>query len=382
MPRPALKQRVRYEFDNFMSRGGRSIFTSLVIVFLLALLLLIGLRALLQAVLPGDAGRGFGWDSYTTFLQLTDPGSMDEDLASRGWFQALAITAGVTGIVLLSTLIAFITTAVDRRLHNLRKGHSQVVEEGHTLILGWDEQRVVEIIRELVIANESRKRRAVVILADQDKEYMDDFLAIGVPERATTAVVTRSGNPSSLAALKSAAVGTASAAIVLSGGADSSPAALRRAQAAAMRQKPLLRAYLNAEVRDQIVAGDLAACQVWATTAQQAIDAAPHLKFIYPREGFSLYADCAVVLRESRRSAEARTFIEFLLRAEVAASIVEASRTATANAAARVLLPPAVSSLTTLFPSEETLARGEWFKALPPAAQRLRDRLWTELKSG
>jgi spermidine/putrescine transport system substrate-binding protein len=163
---------------------------------------------------------------------------------------------------------------------------------------------------------------------------------------------------------------------------DSSESTLRRAQAAAIRQKPLLRAYLNAEVRDQIVAGDLAACQLWATTAQQAIDAAPHLKFIYPREGFSLYADCAVILRESRRTAEARAFIDYLMRAHVAASIVAASRTATANAAARALLPVSIASLPTLFPSEETLARGEWFHALPPAAQRLRDRLWTELKSG
>ncbi len=163
---------------------------------------------------------------------------------------------------------------------------------------------------------------------------------------------------------------------------DASEAALRRAQAAAVRQKPLLRAYLNAEVRDQIVAGDLAACQLWATTAQQAIDAAPHLKFVYPREGFSLYADCAVILRESRRPAEARALIDYLLRADVAASIVETSRTATANAAARALLPASIASIPTLFPSAGTLARGEWFQALPPAAQRLRDRLWTELKSG
>lgn len=163
---------------------------------------------------------------------------------------------------------------------------------------------------------------------------------------------------------------------------ESSEAGLRRAFEAAARQKPLLLAYLNTEVRDQIVAGDVAACQAWATTAQQAIDAAPHLKFVFPREGFSLYADCAVILRESRRAAEARAFIEFLLRPEIAAAIVTSCRAATANAAARALLPPSISGLHTLFPAPQTLARGEWFQTLPPHAQRLRDRLWTELKSG
>ncbi len=198
-------------------------FTSLLVVFLLVLAVLIGVRLLLQLVLPGGPERGFGRSSFTTFLQMTDPGSVGDDVASRGWYQAVAITAGISGIVMLSALVAFITTAVDRRLHDLRKGHSRVVEKDHTLILGWDEQRVVEIIRELIVANESRKHRAVVILADQDKEYMDDYLAIGVPERATTTVVTRSGNPSSLVNLQLASVGTASAVIILSGCSDSSP---------------------------------------------------------------------------------------------------------------------------------------------------------------
>lgn len=227
MPQPPLSQRVRYHFDNFMSRGGRSVFASLLVVFLLVLGLLIGVRILLQLALPESPDRSFGWSSFTTFLQMTDPGSMGQDAGAHGWYQAVAVTAGISGIVMLSALIAFITTAVDRRLHDLRKGHSRVVEEDHTLILGWDEQRVVEIIHELVIANESRRRRAVVILADQDKEYMDDYLAIGVPDRATTMVVTRSGNPSSPVNLQLVSVATASAAIVLSGCADSSPAAMR-----------------------------------------------------------------------------------------------------------------------------------------------------------
>lgn len=156
---------------------------------------------------------------------------------------------------------------------------------------------------------------------------------------------------------------------------------LRAAQREALRQKPLLRAYLNAEVRDQAVAGDILACQLWATTAQQAIDAAPHLAYHYPREGYPLYADCAVILRESRRQELAHRFIDFLLRPPVAAAIVTHSRTATANGEARRLLDRATVELKTLYPDAETLARGEWFATMPPAAQRLRDRLWTELKS-
>ena len=156
---------------------------------------------------------------------------------------------------------------------------------------------------------------------------------------------------------------------------------LRAAKNQALRQKPLLRAYMNAEVRDQVVSGDVAVAQLWATTAQQAIDAAPHLRFIYPAEGFGLYADNVAILRESRRTALAMEFIDFLLRAEVNANIVRGCRTATANGAAKALLRDEIGSLATLYPPQETLARGEWMATSPLNVQRLRDRLWTELKS-
>lgn len=63
---------------------------------------------------------------------------------------------------------------------------------------------------------------------------------------------------------------------------------LERAKAEAIRQKPLLRAYLNAEVKDQLVAGDVLAAQLWSTTAAQAIHADAKIGFVYPLEGFPI----------------------------------------------------------------------------------------------
>jgi spermidine/putrescine transport system substrate-binding protein len=156
---------------------------------------------------------------------------------------------------------------------------------------------------------------------------------------------------------------------------------LKRAAAEAVAQKNFLRAYLNAEARDQLVSGDILAAQLWATTSQQAIDAEPSLRFVYPQEGFANYADNAVILRESGRSRLAHRFIDYLLRPHVAASILRATSAATANAAALKLLPESLRANPTLYPSAEVLARGEWFEPQPAASQRLRDRLWTEIKS-
>jgi spermidine/putrescine transport system substrate-binding protein len=156
---------------------------------------------------------------------------------------------------------------------------------------------------------------------------------------------------------------------------------LRHAEREAFSQKPLLRAYLNAEVRDQLVAGDVLAAQLWSTTAQQAIDSSPQLAFVYPAEGFPFYCDCAVILRESHRQRLAHQFLDYLLRAPVAAAAAQFTSTPTANGAAQALLPERMRANPTLYPHMEVFQRGEWPRALPPATQKLRDRIWTEIKS-
>lgn len=160
------------------------------------------------------------------------------------------------------------------------------------------------------------------------------------------------------------------------------PEQLARAQREAIAQKRMVRAYLNAEARDQLVAGDVAAAQAWAVTAAQAIQAAPgKLAFTFPKEGFARFADTVAILRETSRVDAAHRFIDYLLRPEVSAKIAIAVQTATANGAARALLPLELRDNPVLYPGADTLTRGEWFEAQPAASQRLRDRLWTEIKS-
>ncbi|WP_031496993.1 ABC transporter substrate-binding protein [Bryobacter aggregatus] len=160
-----------------------------------------------------------------------------------------------------------------------------------------------------------------------------------------------------------------------------SPEELRQAQQLAGEQKKILRAYLNTEVRDQVAAGDVQACQLWAGSAQLTMDGAPQLQFCHPREGFSLYCDCVAILAESQRAELAHEFVNYLCRPEVAAAITQASRASTPNAAAIDHLPASFRALKTLFPGDEVLARGEWFRTSNAPTQRLRDRLWTEVKS-
>ena len=223
--REPLSDRVRYQFDCFMARGGSSIFVSLVVVFVGLLLTFSLVRGVMLLALPDatlERGHGFLHNAYITFLQMTDPGNMNQDVESSPAFKVSAILAGLTGVVMLSTLVAFITTALDQKISQLKKGHSKVIEDDHTLILGWNE-RVLEILRELVLANESEDDPVVVILADEDKEVMDEHLRVNMPDTLNTRVVTRSGSPSSLVNLEIASVASCRSVIVLARSPVSAP---------------------------------------------------------------------------------------------------------------------------------------------------------------
>lgn len=212
-------QRLRYRIDTFMAQGGTSIFKALTGAFIAALIVIGLLRGALVYFVPDialeHANLGIFGNVYLTFLELTDPGNMVQDLGSSPWVKALAILAGLTGIVMLSALIAFITTTLDQKIHALKRGRSKVIESGHTLILGWNEQRIVEILRELIMANESEKDACVVILADKDKEEIDDTLRLRIKDRKTTRIVTRSGAVSTLANLDMVSIENCKSIIVL-----------------------------------------------------------------------------------------------------------------------------------------------------------------------
>lgn len=214
---PTRGQRLRYQLDNFMAGGGRSIFVALLVVFLSAFAVLAVLRGLTVWLVGGsmESGDDLWHHILITFLELTDPGSMSTDIEAPIWIiVTFTAAAGIVGIVLLSSLIAFMTTAIDRRLVQLRKGHSKVLHEGHTVILGWND-RLVEILEELAIANESEHDPMVVVLAELDKETMDDHLAQYLGDMKNTVVRTRSGCTSSLIDLDVVSIESCRSAIVL-----------------------------------------------------------------------------------------------------------------------------------------------------------------------
>ncbi|MBJ2173968.1 hypothetical protein JBL43_06950 [Aureibaculum sp. A20] len=216
----SLKDRLNYRAERFLSKGGISIFKLLVIFFIVAFILVIGIRLFIVTFFHDSidpvtqANRGFFDDIYAVWLQMTDPGNMNQDIYSGPFTKIATVIAGLVGVIILSALIAFITTALDTMLYDFRKGRGKVIEENHTIILGWNE-RVVDVIRELILANESESSASVVVLSTEDKESMDNLITKRLSDTMTTEVITTQGDYANINELKRINLESARSIIIL-----------------------------------------------------------------------------------------------------------------------------------------------------------------------
>jgi hypothetical protein len=250
-----FRQRWRYRLDNFLARGSGALFASLLFAFLSAIAAIGAARLLLSTFAP-EAAHTLSRELWVVFLQLTDPGNMGEDTENPAVLKSAAVVAGLTGVVIFSALIAFLTTALDQAIAHLKKGHSQVLESGHTLILGWG-PRVVEMLNELVEANESEKDPVVVILSEEVKEEMDEYLRAHFTIRKNTRIVTRSGATGSVPALRRVSAHRAKSAIVLASCTHSSTLEVKLASDARVIKTVLALESLLAEEQELAIVAEV-----------------------------------------------------------------------------------------------------------------------------
>ncbi|MEU7488841.1 potassium transporter TrkA [Streptomyces sp. NPDC042319] len=190
--RTRLRDRVRYWFDGTMDRGTPALIGWLALASVVLVALVSGL---VVALTDEDTEKNGGWAgvAWMSLLRTLDPGTMGGD-TGRPVFLILMLAVTIGGIFIVSALIGVLTTGLEDRIRELRKGKGRLVERGHTIVLGWSEQ-VFTVIAELVEANQSERRSCVVILADRDKVDMEDEIRRRIPRTGRTRVICRSGSP-------------------------------------------------------------------------------------------------------------------------------------------------------------------------------------------
>ncbi|HEY4331128.1 MAG TPA: hypothetical protein VGM78_01110 [Ilumatobacteraceae bacterium] len=210
--------KMRYKFDTALSRGPSVVITWLGLITLsiiiVAAAVLAGFRL---SGINGGKRLSLPEAFWQSLERVLDSGTFASDNHWATRIVVLLIT--LAGIFIAGSLIGLIANAVDQQIEELRKGRSKVLETGHTLILGWS-TRVPAIVSELVIANESLKKTAVVILADVDKTVMEEALRDAIPDSKTTRIVCRRGEPWAAKSLELANIGGARSMVVVGDGND------------------------------------------------------------------------------------------------------------------------------------------------------------------
>lgn len=187
----SIGQKLRYRFDNLMAKGTVALIGWLGILSLM----LVTAAGIVLTITGFQQTDGEALDfieaAWESLMRTLDPGTMGGD---TGWgFRIIMLCVTLGGIFIVSTLIGVLASGISNKLDELRKGHSFVVEKGHTLILGWSE-KIFPIISELLIANENQKSPVIVILGSQDKVVMEDEIKARIPDTKNTRIICRSGS--------------------------------------------------------------------------------------------------------------------------------------------------------------------------------------------
>lgn len=219
-----LRQRLRYAFDNTLSKGTPALIAWLAVVTIAFLGVASLLLVILGDVPHGEDGASLSFTElmWHNLMRTLDAGTMGGDSGPALYLlMMLIVTLG--GVFIVGTLIGLISNGVGNQIEELRKGRSLVAETDHIVILGWND-RIFSIIGELVLGNEHRKRNVIVIMADRDKVSMDDEVRERIADPKTTRIVCRRGNPIDLGDLKIANFNAARAIVVLSPDGDDADA--------------------------------------------------------------------------------------------------------------------------------------------------------------
>jgi len=216
---PSSGEKRRYDFETWFTTDPNSKVTFVIILNLSCVFILTVLFFLCNCLHQLNGMHRFLELTWMAFGKMGGGGGM----GPNGYLwptRIVLIAAGFMKMIAFSMLVNFLGDAIDSRMEALFEGRSRVLEENFTLILGWSD-KVLPLVSQICLANDSDGGRPIVILADVlSKPDMDAFFFENIEEWFGTTCITRGGNPINRNDLLKAAAPSAAEIIVMSQGFD------------------------------------------------------------------------------------------------------------------------------------------------------------------
>lgn len=202
-----LKNRFKYWFDNRMTKGSLGFIRILIIASVLLAILIAGIIILCNFNEEGEVASTV-WDSIATIINAWMPSYAD---GSLGYVILMAIVA-IAGVLFTSVLIGIITSAIEEKIDNLKRGNSLVLEKGHIVVLGFYPGEYA-LLRQLILAS-AGKPACVVVAEDMDREEMEQYINENLDIPKNFRIVCRTADITDPAALEKCSVETSKTIIV------------------------------------------------------------------------------------------------------------------------------------------------------------------------
>ena len=187
MKKRTIREKWQYWFDNIMAKGTVALIGLLFVITVI----IVGITGVITLLVGAEGNLLIQfWDSA---MHVLDPGTITADTLDNIPYVMVMFVTTICGLMVTSVLVGIITTGFEQKLKELRKGKSTVLEERHTVILGFNDN-VYTLLNELIEANSNHKNQCVVVVGMQEKEDMEEAINARISDFKTTHVICRSGS--------------------------------------------------------------------------------------------------------------------------------------------------------------------------------------------
>ena len=130
--------------------------------------------------------------------------------------------------------------------------------------------------------------------------------------------------------------------------------------------------------KDVLVSGDAAVGMIWSGFSAKARSEGANIEYAFPKEGYIVWMDNVVLLKDAPNRENALKFMNFLLEPENAAAVTNYAQYSAGVKGVAPFLEPAVANSPESNPPAGQ--KGVFVEACPQEVQVLYDAIWTNLK--
>ena len=163
---------------------------------------------------------------------------------------------------------------------------------------------------------------------------------------------------------------------------DTNPAHIKQAYIKLRELMPNIRLFNTDAVTSILIDEDATIGIAWNGDLFKANLENSQLMFVYPKDGFEIWVDNFAILKSAPHKENAYQFLNFMLRPDIAKSVSININYATANLAAKNLMPPSIKNNSVLYPSAALLRHGQFETDIGDATFALYEKYWEQLKMG